>query len=82
MMSCKSGIEDHRGERDAVAPQLQQFLAQHGADAPPEAAGADGSQRRQHAHWKLSLARPIRSMNTSSSEALAALPNKPGPRSR
>ena len=32
---------NHRGERDAVAPQLQQFLAQHGADAAQEAAGSD-----------------------------------------
>ena len=36
----------HGGERDAAAPQLQQLLAQHGPDAPPEALGAGGGDGR------------------------------------
>ena len=66
---------NHRRERDAVAPQLQQFLAQHRADAAQEAAGSDDSER---AHWKLSLARAMRSMNTSSSDGDARCQTRPG----
>ena len=68
----------HGRERHAIAAQLQQFLAQHGADAPPEAPGADGSQRRQQVHSKLSRASAIRAMNTSSSEALERCQWSPG----
>jgi hypothetical protein len=38
---------NHGRERDAVAPQLQQFLAQHGTDAAEEAAGP-GDGKRAH----------------------------------
>jgi hypothetical protein len=30
---------DHGGERHAIAPQLQEFLDEHGADPPEESAG-------------------------------------------
>src|SRR5262249_12552203 len=50
---------DH-GERHPVALELDELLDQHRAGAM-HAFG-------ECAHWKLSLARPIRSMNTSSSE--------------
>src|SRR6185436_1666499 len=55
---------DHGRERDAVAAQLQEFLEDHRADAAPEVPQAVV----EHPHWKLSLARLIRSMNTSSSD--------------
>ena len=63
---------DHR-ERDPVAAKLDEFLDQHRIAAPPEAERrlldvvglAIGFVR---AHWKLSLERLIRSMNTSSSD--------------
>ena len=39
---------DHGGERDAVAPQLQELLEQHGAGAPPEAEGDDAECAHGH----------------------------------
>ncbi len=62
---------DHR-ERDAIALELDELLDQHRVGAPPEAEAladfARWSQMIGGAHWKLSLERPISSMNTSSSD--------------
>src|SRR5690606_11065395 len=59
---------DHR-ERHPVAPKLDEFLDQHRFGAAPEGGPPrdSGARWRGRAHWKLSLARLIRSMNTSSS---------------
>src|SRR5690606_2764241 len=62
--------EDHGGERHPVAAELDQLLDEHRPDAAERgeeaaAAGAD----LDGAHPKLSFARLIRSMNTSSSVA-------------
>ena len=54
---------DHGRERDAIAPKLQEFLDQHRADPPEEAAG-----RRERAHDGLAEGPLIRSIKTSSSE--------------
>src|ERR1700730_16401579 len=64
---------DH-AERDPVAPELDEFLDHHGIAAQPEAEPrlADVASRAglfgDDAHWKLSFARVISSMNTSSSD--------------
>src|SRR5215831_18208314 len=62
---------DDHGERNAVALELDELLDQHRPSPTPEVGGrasarrTDGSER---GHWKLSLALPMRSMKTSSSE--------------
>ena len=53
---------DHHAEGEPIALELDEFLQNHGSDAPPE---TFADQRR---HWMLSLARFIRPMNTSSSD--------------
>src|SRR4029077_17390094 len=63
---------DH-GERNAVAPKLDEFLDYHRVAAPPEAEArlrnfVSMVRRVRHAHWKLSFERVINSMNTSSSD--------------
>ena len=57
-----SGIDDHGGERQAVAAQLQEFLEQHRAGAPRES-----GRVRRAPPLEIVLARSISSMNTSSS---------------
>src|SRR5437870_11450792 len=62
---------DDHGERNAVALELDELLDQHRPSPTPEVGGR-ASARRAHGtergHWKLSLALPMRSMKTSSSE--------------
>ena len=65
---------NHRREGHAIAAQLQEFLEQHRADATPEPIRADSGER---AHWKLSLARPMRSMKTSSRDGDARSQTSP-----
>src|SRR5262245_48385308 len=75
--------DDHR-ERDAVALELDELLDQHRPSAPAKIAEATrrAPARLAHdyrrAHWKLSLARPMRSMNTSSSEGLVRVQVRSG----
>src|SRR5262249_17988107 len=57
--------DDHR-KGDAIAAKLDELLGQHGAGAAPESGSGKTAER---AHWKLSCALAMRSMNTSSSEA-------------
>ena len=57
---------DDGREGDAVAAKLHEFLADHGADPPPEAAA---DEIGECAHDTLSLACAISPMKTSSSEA-------------
>src|SRR5262249_5100911 len=59
----KQRQRDHGRERDAVAPQLEKFLDDHGADPAPESAapGSGGG-----VHCSLPPRRFISSMNTSS----------------
>ena len=59
---------DHGGEGDAVAAQLDELLHQHGEKARERTMRA-GDDR---AHGKLSCARLMRSMKTSSSEGSSA----------
>src|SRR5689334_13210432 len=59
---------NHR-ERDAVPLELDEFLDQHRQRPAPEAAGRTRCGRYwQRRHCKRSWARPMRSMNTSSSD--------------
>ena len=61
--------DDHR-ERHAVALELDELLHQHREGAPQRAETRLALLRAvgRHAHWKLSCARFISSMNTSSSD--------------
>src|ERR1700682_5441669 len=73
---------DHR-ERDAVAPQLDEFLDHHRIAAPPEAerrlAGVTALVGCMgYTHGKLSFERIISSMNTSSSEGWLSCQCNPG----
>src|SRR6185312_11625423 len=71
--------------RHAVALELDELLDQHGVGLAPEAGAGNPPRRRgRHdargrglAHWKLSRARPIRSMNTSSSDGCDGFQSKP-----
>src|SRR5262249_41388420 len=71
---------NHGRKGDAIAPQLQKFLAQHSAGATPKAARAYERQRQHggHTHGKLSLAPAIRSMKTSSSDGAPRCQSRPG----
>src|SRR6185312_16062369 len=74
--------DDHR-ERHAVALELDELLDQHGPGLAPEAGTRDAPGRigrdkaRGLGHWKLSRARPMRSMNTSSSEGCDGVQSRP-----
>src|SRR5262249_9318233 len=62
---------DDHGEGNTVALELDELLDQHRPSPAPEAtvgACAGSARLDQRAHWKSSLARPMRSMKTSSSE--------------
>src|SRR5262249_41455224 len=62
---------DDHGERNAVTLELDELLDQHRPSPTPEVGGRAPARRAhgsEHGHWKLSLALPMRSMNTSSSE--------------
>src|SRR5689334_6393671 len=59
------GDEDHGRKRQPIAPQLHEFLDEHGQRAR-QGTGTPPSGKVDH--WKLSCERAIRSMNTSSSD--------------